>query len=216
MAKQVKDQIKSLAEVIVKNEETIKPTKKTSKKNTVIVKFKKLTKNAIIPTYAHEGDIGVDVTCTGVEYDKVNDAFIYHTGLACETESNIGCFLMPRSSNMKTDAYLPNSIGLVDSYTYRGELLFVFKNRTEIDVIAGMSAIIKYDELPFWKKPFTSYRDVWREELENIDPLEFAPYKVGERIGQMMFFEHPVVKTEIVEELSKTERGSGGFGSTGK
>jgi hypothetical protein len=61
MAKQVKNQIKSLAEVIVKNEETTKPVKKTSKKNTVVVKFKKLTEEAIIPTYAHEGDIGLDI-----------------------------------------------------------------------------------------------------------------------------------------------------------
>lgn len=40
-------------------------------------------------------------------------------------------------------------------------------------------------------------------------------YKVGERIGQMFFT--PIVKAEIqvVEDLSETKRGTGGFGSTG-
>lgn len=222
MVKQTKKPIKPikpLSDVIIINKEDKKVTKKTtSKKNVVEVKFKKLVEEAVIPTYAHEGDIGVDITCISVEYDHENDAFIYHTGLACETESNIGCFLMARSSNTKTDAYLPNSIGLVDSYTYRGELLFIFKNRTDTDLCAYIQAALKYDEMPAWKKPFTSIRKLWKDEAEEIrkNPLGFAPYKVGERIGQMMFFEHPTIKTKIVEELSETERGVGGFGSTGK
>lgn len=41
-------------------------------------------------------------------------------------------------------------------------------------------------------------------------------YKTGDRIGQIIIIPHPEVEFEEVEELSKTERGAGGYGSTGK
>ena len=40
-------------------------------------------------------------------------------------------------------------------------------------------------------------------------------YKVGDRIGQLIIMPYPQVQFEEVEELSDTDRGSGGFGSTG-
>jgi len=54
-------------------------------------------------------------------------------------------------------------------------------------------------------------------EIENnARELKYAPYNVGDKIGQMVFMHHPTVNIEVVEELSETERGDGGFGSTGK
>ena len=38
----------------------------------------------------------------------------------------------------------------------------------------------------------------------------------GERVAQMVIAKHEQANWELVEELSDTERGSGGFGSTGK
>lgn len=40
-------------------------------------------------------------------------------------------------------------------------------------------------------------------------------YYVGERIGQMIIMPYPQVEFEETDELSTTERGAGGFGSTG-
>jgi dUTP pyrophosphatase len=40
-------------------------------------------------------------------------------------------------------------------------------------------------------------------------------YSVGDRIGQMMILPHPTVEFEEVEELSETQRGEGGYGSSG-
>lgn len=40
-------------------------------------------------------------------------------------------------------------------------------------------------------------------------------YKIGDRIGQIIILPYPQVEFEEVEELSETNRGSGGFGSTG-
>lgn len=41
-------------------------------------------------------------------------------------------------------------------------------------------------------------------------------YKVGDRIGQLVVIELPKIEIESVNELNDSERGVGGFGSTGK
>jgi dUTP pyrophosphatase len=41
-------------------------------------------------------------------------------------------------------------------------------------------------------------------------------YSVGERIGQIIIMPYPQIEFKEVEELSETNRGDGGFGSTGK
>ena len=41
-------------------------------------------------------------------------------------------------------------------------------------------------------------------------------YAVGDRIAQIMIIPHPTVEFQEVDELTNTERGEGGFGSTGK
>jgi dUTP pyrophosphatase len=40
-------------------------------------------------------------------------------------------------------------------------------------------------------------------------------YKVGERVGQIVIMPYPKVNVEEVSELEESERGEGGFGSTG-
>jgi dUTP pyrophosphatase len=40
-------------------------------------------------------------------------------------------------------------------------------------------------------------------------------YKIGDRIGQLMIVPHPQVEFAEVDELSDSDRGDGGFGSTG-
>ena len=40
-------------------------------------------------------------------------------------------------------------------------------------------------------------------------------YLIGDRICQIMIVPHPTIEFEEVEELNNTERGEGGFGSTG-
>jgi dUTP pyrophosphatase len=41
-------------------------------------------------------------------------------------------------------------------------------------------------------------------------------YEVGDRAVQIMIIPHPTIEFNEVNELSNTERGEGGFGSTGK
>ena len=37
------------------------------------VKFKKLSPKAVTPSYAKEGDAGLDITCIGYQIDKENN-----------------------------------------------------------------------------------------------------------------------------------------------
>ena len=50
----------------------------------------------------------------------------------------------------------------------------------------------------------------------NQDSVSENDYKVGDRVAQIMIIPHPSIEFEEANELSDTERGEGGFGSTGK
>jgi len=52
--------------------------------------------------------------------------------------------------------------------------------------------------------------------LINLDPKNSFEIKKGDKICQLVIHKVEEVKLEIVENLDKTIRGEGGFGSTGK
>lgn len=58
------------------------------------------------------------------------------------------------------------------------------------------------------------YRGEIKVILVNLsnEPFEIVP---GERIAQMVFVKHETAEFEEVESLDETQRGQGGFGSTG-
>mgnify|MGYP003305637073 CR=1 FL=1 len=51
-------------------------------------------------------------------------------------------------------------------------------------------------------------------ESSNVGPITI--YEAGDRIGQIIIMPYPQVEFVEVENLSSTDRGSGGFGSTGQ
>ncbi len=59
----------------------------------------------------------------------------------------------------------------------------------------------------------------YRGELKvcaiNLDPKETIHIEKGERIAQLVIQKVPVVTLQEVDELSQTDRGEGGFGSSG-
>lgn len=208
--------------------QTIVTSKNTKRSSKMKVKYVYDGPDKYEPKYAHDGDIGLDVTALAIDYNEEYDCYIYHTGIYSETiEKGTGCFLMPRSSNYKTNSYLCNGVGLVDTVTYRGEICAIFKNRTSIGQEVLDTLFYGYLSLPWYKKlcvNFQEYVNINKEVVqltceEAAKNLEYAPYKVGERIGQLVWMKFPQVemnRVNDINELSKTERGSGGFGSTGK
>ena len=165
------------------------------------VKFKKLVENAIIPSYAKPGDAGMDLTATSHEYDVNLDNHIYGPGLAVEIPEGYVGLVFPRSSNRKTNCYLTNHVGVIDS-GYRGEIMCTFKARDHYKVVNGVASAIQPDFIE------PDGRFIANEELH-------APYSVGDRIAQLIIIPYPNIVPVEVTELSETERGTGGHGSTG-
>lgn len=91
------------------------------------VKFKSLDPLAFLPSYAKDGDAGLDIHCIdNGTIDRIHDYIQYRTGLACEIPPGYVGLLFPRSSISNYSLSLCNSVGVLDS-GYRGEITFRFK-----------------------------------------------------------------------------------------
>jgi len=152
------------------------------------VRIKKLSELAVVPSYAKDGDAGMDLIATSIISDTPTQ-ITYGLGVALEIPKGFVGLVFPRSSIRKTGLQLSNSVGVIDS-GYRGELQATFNK------LFGGEAM--YDEM----------------KVKEIQPNDF--YKVGDRVAQIMIIPHPDIQFEEANELSDTERGEGGFGSTGK
>lgn len=168
------------------------------------VKTKILNKEIDTPKlkYAKNGDAGIDLTATSKWYDE-NGNICYGTNRAFEIPKGYVGLIFPRSSNAKMTLHLTNSVGVIDS-GYRGEVLFKFKPSAAIFDIKGDSNGSTHNTL---------VQELHEIGLPFLD--EMSEYKLGDRIGQIIIMPYPQIEFEEVEELSETERGSGGYGSTG-
>ena len=150
------------------------------------VKIKKLHKDAVIPKYETAGSAGMDLTATSKKYDEYGNV-VFGTGLAIQIPDGYYADLRPRSSISKYDLVLANSVGTIDS-DYRGELILKFKP--------------------------TLRKSTWNSGVYETD--EVKEYEIGDRIAQLVILPYPKVSFIEVDNLSDTERGTGGFGSTNK
>lgn len=108
-------------------------------------------------------------------------------GLGFKTEIPKGYkgIIVPRSNLTKYHWVLNNSFGVIDS-DYRGEWMAIF---TAIPLIVNSHDI---------NAAYTHF-----------------PYNVGDRVAQIYFEEVLPISFDVVPELEVSERGEGGFGSTG-
>ena len=182
------------------------------------IKIKKMSENAVIPKYAIDGDVGMDLTAIDVEYDEEKDMYIYHTGISIESPKHYGVLIFPRSSNRNTDAYICNHVPVIDTAVYRGEIMICFKNRDSLNQIALKEEMDELlTSLQVYRDPSNAVDEAYKAYYKaKEDPMKYAPYKVGDRICQMVVIPYPNVLFKETNELSKTERGEKGFGSTGK
>ncbi|GHV34444.1 deoxyuridine 5'-triphosphate nucleotidohydrolase [Bacteroidia bacterium] len=140
------------------------------------IKFKKLDKNAVVPSKVHNSDTGYDVTAVSIERFSEN-VLAYHTGIAVELPEGWGLQLRPRSSVRKYDLLLCNSVGTIDN-AYRGEIIVSFRLQKALS--------------------------------------EAKVYEIGDKVAQIILekIEAPIVWEEV-SELSDSDRGVGGHGSSG-
>lgn len=88
------------------------------------IKIVKRNDNAIIPSRAHDTDIGLDLTAIKVHKVINQDTVMYDTGIAAAAPPGYYLEIVPRSSISKSGWMLANSIGVIDP-DYSGNLYIV-------------------------------------------------------------------------------------------
>ncbi len=144
----------------------------------MVIKVKKLTDEAVIPTLGSRAAAGADLYSAEKEDVVImpGETKFIGTGLAVEIPDGYVGLVYARSGLACKRGLAPaNKVGVIDS-DYRGE--------------------VKVALLNHGKEP---------QKVEK-----------GERIAQMVVAPYLSAVYEEAEELSDTERGEGGFGSTGR
>lgn len=145
---------------------------------TLDMKIRRLSANAVMPMYQKPGDAGMDLVATDKsEIDLANNTVTYGTGISVEIPVGYVGLIFPRSSIHKYNLSLANSVGVIDS-GYRGEIMVKFR-------LTGSGKSGKL-------------------------------YDVGDRIAQLIIIPYPKVNLIDSDNLTDTERGKDGFGSTGR
>lgn len=140
------------------------------------VPIKLLDPSVEVPSYAYEGDAGLDLRSSEDVTLAPFERSLISTGLAVAIPEGYAGFVQPRSGlALKQGLSMANTPGLIDAH-YRGEL--------------KICAI-------------------------NLDSEKSIEVKRGDRIAQLVIQKVPVVDLCIVDELDETDRGAGGFGSSG-
>lgn len=167
------------------------------------VKVKKFHPNAVIPKYAKKGDAGLDLTAVSKKFDKDGN-IVYDIGLGFEIPDGYMGLLFPRSSNAKKDLILTNSVGVIDS-GFRGSVAMKYKP-------SGVFADYNGEKTSEEFENSFDFVDFPKGEENDLDLIL---YEVGERVGQIIIIPYPQIQLIESEELSKSERGENGYGSTG-
>ena len=151
------------------------------------IKIKRLNENAVIPVFATKGAACADVVATEIiKQDSYN--VTVKLGFATQIPEGYKGVVVPRSSFTQKGWVLQNSPAQIDS-DYRGEWM-----------------------LKFQAVPFDAIST--RHGLVDLLPEKF-PYQEGDRVAQVYFEKVLQAEFEDVAELDQTDRGEGGFGSTG-
>ncbi len=160
------------------------------------IKFKKLTPEAKTPYKKIDIDAGFDLYAISIV--ETPEYIQYNTGIAVEIPEGYVGLVFPRSSVTKHDLMLKNGVGVIDA-SYRGEIMCrFFETKEHLDYVQSD----KFND--------GSVRHLHQPRLKrNV-------YEIGDRVAQIVFLELPKITLIEAEELSKTERGEGGFGHTGK
>ena len=130
-----------------------------------------------LPTYAREGDAGLDLIAHEDLELTPGQRSAVGTGLSVAIPPGYAGFVHPRSGRaLKEGLGVANAPGLIDS-GYRGEIKVI---------------------------------------LVNLDPERTIEIRRGEKIAQLVIQAVESAQLAEVDELPASERGRGGFGSTGR
>jgi dUTP pyrophosphatase len=141
----------------------------------MILRFKRVHPDAVLPAYAHASDAGMDVRSVEDVVVPAKGRALVHTGLVMLLPPGYEAQVRPRSGlALKHGMTVLNTPGTIDS-GYRGE----------VGVI-----------------------------LANLGDEDFTVRK-GDKVAQIVVAPVTQAVIEEADEIDETDRGAGGFGSTG-
>lgn len=175
-----------------------------------------VNENAIVPKYAHDGDSGMDVYATEDVIIKpgetVQIGLGFKLGIPKHPLHAFGyrweCQVRPRSgTSKKTMLRVSNAPGTVDN-GYRGEVGVLVTNTLDRRVFLEPVIFSIEGEDIAHTVDTNMYTRCWHS------PGSYLIRK-GERFAQIAFSEVIRPLELVVGKVDDTDRGSGGFGSTG-
>lgn len=153
-----------------------------------------------MPTYAHPSDAGMDIYATEDIEILPGETKLLYTGLKVELPLGYELQIRPKSGlSLKTKMRVANSPATIDA-NYRGEIGVI------IDSIEPKIKDITYD---FDEHGFPRITSILTGSPLHIEK--------GQKIAQLVLSEVPKACFYQVDKINEeTDRGSGGYGSTGK
>lgn len=164
---------------------------------TITIPIEICSDTAILPTYAHLGDAAMDLYSPEKVTIGPGEQKIIPLGFKCEIPEGYALLIQGRSGLCaKTKLRIANTPGLIDS-SFRGEIGVIVEN---IDPPIK-DILFKKDD----------------SGLEKNSILYGNSYTIdkGMRFAQMRLVQVPLADFKKVDKLTETERGVGGFGSSG-
>ena len=176
------------------------------------VGFKRLTDDAVIPTKAHPTDSGFDLYASEDVIIEPGETVVVPTGIAVRLPEGYEAQVRPRSG-VTAKTKLRVQLGTIDN-GYAGEIGVIVDNKHRptygVDLKEGR-AYLKEAYNPVIK---TINNESYRISKSTQDGSYLI--RVGDRIAQLVIQPLPAVESYKIDgDLDETERGAGGFGSTG-
>ncbi len=155
-----------------------------------------ISPDAIMPSYAHSNDAGMDIFASENTYVKPGESVLVPTGLKMAIPDGFEVQIRPRSGlSLNTLLRIPNSPGTIDS-GYRDEIKIIVYNASTVSDSCAQIETFTTDS--------------------KGNPQGIYLIRRGDRIAQMVFAS--VTKANLIPVDSLDGIGNnrnGGFGSTG-
>jgi dUTP pyrophosphatase len=99
--------------------------------NSIKIKIKKLSPEAILPKYAHEGDAGMDVFSIENLIIRAGEKAMIHTGISIELPMGFVALVWDKSGLAAKNGL--KTMGGVIEHSYRGEYCIIILNTSKED-----------------------------------------------------------------------------------
>ncbi|HUM41591.1 MAG TPA: dUTP diphosphatase [Fervidobacterium sp.] len=150
------------------------------------VKFKKLMGGVPTPKYSRDGDAGIDLTAMTKKIEYVNNQCQYVYGTGIAVEIPEGY------------------VGLI------------FPRSSIVKTNMTLGNAVGVIDSNFRGEITARFNTVNENHSYNLEVGHIGSYNPGDRICQLLIIPYPAIDLVEVDELSSTERGDQGYGSSGK